>query len=90
MQNSLIILYDKRDKLKFSVVNYPDICGNISMKCCYGVVKSELNRYCKLSSKFSEFMIRKENLFEKLTKKGYSRAKLDSIFTSLRINLSIC
>ena len=22
-------LYDKRDKFKFSVVNYPDTCGNI-------------------------------------------------------------
>ena len=36
-------LYDKRDKFKFKIVNYPDICGNISMQCCYGVVKSELN-----------------------------------------------
>ena len=59
------------------------------MKCCYCVVNSELNRYCKLSSKFSEFKLRKESLFEKLTKKGYSRVKLDSILDSLRINFSI-
>ena len=32
--------YDKRDKFKFKVVNYPDLCGNISTNCCYGVVKS--------------------------------------------------
>ena len=76
-------LYDKRDKFKFTIVNYPDLCGNISSNCCYGVVKSELKRFAKLSSKFSEFVKRKNILFRKLMDKGYLERKLDSIFHSI-------
>ena len=76
--------YDKRDKFKFKVVNYPDIFSNISAKCCYGVVKSELKRYCKLSSKFSDFYKRQTKFFDKLLKKGYEKNKLDSILANIR------
>jgi hypothetical protein len=76
-------LYDKRDKFKFKIVNYPDLCGNISSNCCYGVVKSELKRFAKLSSKFSEFVKRKNILFGKLMDKGYLERKLESIFRSI-------
>jgi len=76
-------LYDKRDKFKFNIVNYPDLCGNISSNCCYGVVKSELKRFAKLSSKFSEFVKRKNILFEKLINKSYSEIKLNRIFNSI-------
>ena len=79
-------LFDKRDKFKFKIVNYPDINGNISMKCCYGVVKSELKRYAKLSSKFSDFISRKNILFDKLLSKGYTHNKLKTIFYSIRFN----
>ena len=76
-------LFDKRDKFKFKIVNYPDICSNISMKCCYGVVKSELKRYIKLSSNFSDYIDRKNILLDKLLAKGYSSSRFDSIFHSL-------
>ena len=76
--------YDKRDKFKFKVVNYPDLCGNIiSTNCCYWVVKSELNRYAKLSSKFSDFIARKTILFDKLIGKNYLVERLDKIFRSI-------
>ena len=64
-------LYDKRDKFKFNIVNYPDLGGNIAKACGYGVVKSELKRYAKLSSKFFDFNIRRNLLFNKLLQKGY-------------------
>ena len=79
-------LYDKRDKFKFKIVNYPDMNSNISSKCCYGVVKSELNRYAKLSSKFSDFVDRKILLFEKLMNKGYLQSKLNNIFNSINFS----
>ena len=60
------------------------MCGNISSKCCYGVVKSELKRYAKLSSKFSEFIERKNILFHKLADKGYLIDKLKSIFNTIK------
>ena len=73
-------LFDKRDSFKFPIVNYPDLSGNIAAICGYGVVKSELKRYAKLSSNFSDFIARKCVLFDKLVVKGYTREKLDKIY----------
>ena len=78
------LTYDKKDKFKFEVVNYPDLCSNLSKKSCYGVVKSELKRYCKRSSKYSEFLKRKDIFFSKLLKKGYLINKLNSILASIK------
>ena len=76
-------LYDKRDKFKFSIVNYPDLGGNIAKVCGYGVVKSELKRYAKLSSKISDFNIRKDLLFDKVLRKGYLLDKITQIYNSI-------
>ena len=72
-------LYDKRDAFKFNIVNYPDICGNIAASCAYGVVKSELLRYAKRSSDFSEFKLRKSLFFDRILSKGYDLGKINSI-----------
>ena len=77
-------LYDKRDKFKFDIVNYPDLGGNVAKVCGYGVVKSELLRYSKLSSKFSDYYIRKKLLFEKVLNKGYILHKIDQIYNSIK------
>ena len=77
-------LYDKRDKFKFGIVNYPDLGGNIAKVCGYGVVKSELKRYSKLSSKFSDYYDRKKLLFEKVSNKGYLLHKIDQIYNSIK------
>ena len=79
-------LYDKRDKFKFGIVNYPDLRGNIANACGYGVVKSELKRYSRLSSKFSDFLKRKVVLFDKVLTKGYSIEKLDKIYNLVSFN----
>ena len=77
-------LFDKRDHFKFEIVNYPHLGGNISSNCGYGVVKSELNRYAKLSSNFSAFDYRKRVLTQKLSEKGYDPRRLASIASSVR------
>ena len=79
-------LYDKRDKFKFSIVNYPEINSNISTKCCHGVVKSELKRYATLSSNISDYILRKDTLFNKLLRKGYCGNKLNQLFNSIKFN----
>ena len=77
-------LFDKRDHFKFDIVNYPDMSGNISASCGYGVVKSELRRYALLSSNFSDYIYRKRLLIEKLRKKHYDADRLASISRSVR------
>ena len=76
-------LYDKRDKFKFQIVNYPDLHGNISADCGYGVVKSELKRYAKLSSNFSDYILRKDILFKKLIDKHYTIDRIEYIYNSI-------
>ena len=73
------------EKFKFSIVNYPDLGGNIAKVCGYGVVKSELKRYAKLSSKFSDFNIRKVLLFNKVLQKGYLLDKIGQIYNSIQL-----
>ena len=77
-------LFDKRDHFKFDIVNYPDLSGNISASCGYGVVKSELKRYSTLSSNFSDYIQRMRLLIEKHKKKHYDADRLTSISRSVR------
>ena len=79
-------LYDKRDKFNFEIVNYPDLGGNISAECGYGVVKSELKRYAMLSSHFSDYIYRKNNLFQKLLIKHYRKDRIELIERSMHNN----
>ena len=81
-------LYDKRDKFNFEIVNYPDLSGNLSADCGYGVVKSELKRYAKLSSNFSDYIYRKDNLIKKLLNKHYIESKIDMIVRSIHIDFN--
>ena len=64
-------------------MNYPDLSGNISADCGYGVVKSQLKRYAKLSSNFLDYKLRKDILFEKLSKKHYNTDRCEHIFRSI-------
>ena len=57
------------------------------VRCGYGVVKSELKRYAKLSSKFSDFIVRKDLLFSKLIDTGYMMNKINHIYQSLDLYL---
>ena len=76
-------LYDKKDHFKFDIVNYPDLFGNISTVCGYGVVKSELNRYARLSSKFCDYVSRKNVLLQKLILKNYKSERIENIFNTV-------
>ena len=75
-------LFDKRDKFKFKIVNYPDLSGNISTTCAYGVY-TELLRYSKLSSNFSDFNFRSSLLKNKLSNQSYDMAKLNKLYHKL-------
>lgn len=74
-------LYDKRDKFGFTIVNFPDLSGNIPTGQSYGVFISQLVRYARCCQKFASFRERTMNLTEKLKKQGFKFEKLCHTFT---------
>jgi hypothetical protein len=51
-------LYDKRDDLNFSIVNFPFICSNIPTAPTYGVYISQLIRYPRAGGSYHDFLDR--------------------------------
>ena len=82
----LIKVYDKRDDFKFDVCNFQYIESNISLKCAYGIFKSQLIRYFRICSEIKFFTDRTKMLSVNLKSKGYSMFKLQSIFKKFTEN----
>ena len=76
-------LYDKRDKFSFKIVNFPDLSGNISSSCAYGVFTSQVLRYRRLCSSMAEFIPRLDQLTSKLCGQGYSPSRLSAMLDGL-------
>jgi hypothetical protein len=47
-------IYDKRDDLNFKIINFPNMCSNIPASPAYGVNISQLIRYARASSNYSD------------------------------------
>ena len=73
-------LFDKRDAFGFSIVNYPDLSGNIPAKQSYGVFVSQLIRYGRCCMSITDFIHRTRALVRKLTKQGFRPNKLRQVF----------
>ena len=69
-------LYDKRDDFSFNIVNFPFLSSNIPQSPAYGVYVSQLIRYARASSAYSDFLVRSRLLTSKLLGQGYNRFKL--------------
>ena len=67
----LTSLYDKRDDFNFKIVNFPYMCSNIPESPTYGIFVSQLIRYARSSSIYSDFLIRSILLVTKLKKQGF-------------------
>ena len=74
-------LYDKRDNFGFSIVNFPDLRGNIPTGQSYGVFISQLIRYSRCCQNLKDFKERTSNLVERLKKQGFKFVKLCRTFT---------
>ena len=55
-------LYDKRDAFGFHIVNFPFMSSNIPSAPAYGVYASQLIRYARCCSSYSDFLIRHRGL----------------------------
>ena len=51
-------IYDKRDDFNFEIIHFPNMCSNIPASPAYGVYISQLIRYARASSNYSDFLKR--------------------------------
>jgi hypothetical protein len=55
----------------FKIINFPNMCTNIPASPAYGVYISQLIRYARASSNYSEFLKRHLHLRNRLLDQGY-------------------
>jgi hypothetical protein len=69
-------IYDKRDDFNFRMLNVPNMYSNIPASPAYGVYISQLIRYARASSKYSDFLKRHLHLRNRLLDQGYETIRL--------------
>jgi hypothetical protein len=83
-------IYDKRDDFNFKIINFPNMCSNILASPAYGVYISQLIRYARASSNYSDFLKRHLHLRNRLLDQGYKKIRLTflTILWQIRYNSS--
>ena len=69
-------IYDKRDDFNYKIINFPNMCSNIPASPAYGVYISQLIRYARGSSNYSDFLKRHLYLKNRLLDQGYKKIRL--------------
>ena len=69
-------IYDKQDDFNFKIINFPNMCSNIPTSPAYGVYISQLIRYARPSSNYSDFLKRHLHLRNRLLEQGYEKIRL--------------
>ena len=69
-------IYDKRDDFNFKIINFPNTCSNIPASPAYGVYISQLIRYARASSNYSDILKRHLHLRNRLLDQGYKKIRL--------------
>jgi hypothetical protein len=59
-----------------SIINFPNMCSNIPASPAYGVYISQLIRYARASSNYSDFLKRQLHLRNRLLDQGYTNIRL--------------
>ena len=73
-------LYDKRDAFGFHILNLPFMSSNIPSAPAYGVYASQLIRYARCCSNYSDFLLRHRVLVTRLLSQGYKVNRLSNTF----------
>jgi hypothetical protein len=66
-------IYDKRDDFNFKIINFPNMWSNIPASPAYSVYISQLIRYARASSNYSDFLKRHLHLRNRLLDQGYTK-----------------
>jgi hypothetical protein len=69
-------IYDKRDDFNLKIINFPNMCSNIPASPVNGVYISQLIRYARASSNYSDFLKRHLYLKNRLLDQGYKQILL--------------
>jgi hypothetical protein len=69
-------IYDKRDDFNLKIINFPNMCSNIPASPVNGVYISQLIRYARTSSNYSDFLKRLLYLKNRLLDQGYKQILL--------------
>jgi hypothetical protein len=69
-------IYDKQDDFNFKILNFPNMCSNIPASPAYGVYISQLIRYARPRSNYSDFLKRHLYLRNRLLDQGYKKIRL--------------
>ena len=69
-------IYDKRNDFNFKIIDFPNMCSNISTSPAYGVCILQLIRYARASSNYSDFRKRHLHLRNRLLDQGYEKIRL--------------
>ena len=72
--------YDKRQSYDFSIINYPDLKGNVPKTPSYGVFSSQLIRFCEVNDDYDNFKTDVTSLVHKLVKQNFDITLLKSSF----------
>ena len=75
-------LFDKRRAFNFTIVNYPDLTGNISSKLSHGIINSQLIRFYKCCSESVDFIHNCNLFFVCLLEKGFKQYSIEDRFKS--------
>ena len=73
-------LYDKRDAFGFNIVNFPFMSNNIPSAPAYGVYASQLIRYARCCSNYSDLLLHHRALVTRLLSQGYKVNCLSNTF----------
>ena len=73
-------LYDKHDTFGFHIVNFPFMSSNIPSAPAYGVYASQLIRYARCCSNYSDFLLRHRALVTRLLAQDYKVNRLSNTF----------
>jgi hypothetical protein len=69
-------IYDIGDDFNFKIINFPYMCSNIPASPAYGVYISQLIRYARASSNYSDFLKCHRHLRNRLLDQGYNKIRL--------------
>jgi hypothetical protein len=78
----LYLEFDDSDQLStkiydnFKIINFPNMCSNIPASPAYGVYISQLIRYARASSNYSDVVKRHLYLRNRLVDQGYKKIRL--------------